>query len=210
MICRVCGSEMTLDALVADDARRSLDPDIPAPVVMKCGNGHSERLDAGTVTSAVPPTRPPLRCAVCGVEIPRQRGAAPRKSCGPEHKRFIEVKRAEAVKLHRATGDGPFHFVVEAQDWYRGAATVFRPRARRPGPSLPTAVPADWLQGFRRIYPVLEVPAAAVPSTFPPLDEELDASALVFKTRRYRRKHGPRPALARSAAPVAPGSAVES
>ncbi len=161
MMCRICGSPAAIDTLVVADAVRAMDPGYPVPVVFKCVNGHSSRVSpvAASLSAQAAAQRPVLRCAVCGVELTRQRGAAPRKSCSPEHKRFIEVKRAEAAKLHRATGDGPFHFLIEAQPWYRGAATVFRPPAPPTSWTLFPEIPADWLEGFRQVYPLEYAPA---------------------------------------------------
>lgn len=200
MICRACGCPMSLDILVVSDAIRGMDPGQPAPVVMRCQNGHTERLD--TAPAAGPPAtfRPTPRCAVCGVEIPRQVGAAMRKSCGLEHRRFIERKRAEAqathVRLHRPQRAGtpfvPFRFVVEAQPWYRGAATAFQPPARRAEPAIPTGpnfpeIPAAWLEGFRRCYPTREG-AASTLAIFPPLEAADEATAQWFTPRHYRRR----------------------
>ena len=200
MICRVCGSVMFLDSLVAADAARSLDPGQPAPVVMKCHNGHTERLDI-TGAPAPPATfRPTPQCAVCGIEIPRQQGVQARKSCSLEHRQFIERKRAEAqaahVRLHRSyradTPFVPFRFIVEAQPWYRGSATAFQPPVRRAAVMIPTGpdfpeIPAAWLEGFRRLYPTREG-APAPPAIFPPLEDADESAALRFKTRRYRRR----------------------
>lgn len=205
MICRICNAPMTLDALVANDARRALDPGQPAPVVMRCLNAHTERLDPSD--PAPPPTfRPTPSCAVCGTEIPRQVGAGLRKSCSDAHRRFIATKRAEAQaahnrlhRVHRADAPfAPFHFIIEAQPWYRGAATTFQPPAARavlvvpPGPDFPE-IPASWLEGFRRIYPVLEL-APALVGAFPALEElREDEPPASPWSRRRRRARTPRP-----------------
>ena len=201
MICRVCASPMTIDTLVVADAVRSMDPGFPVPLIVKCRYGHTARVSpvAAALTAQEAAQRAVTRCAVCGVEIPRQRGAAPRKSCGPEHKRFIETQRARAQaahnRLHRPyrtdTPFVPFRFVVEAQPWYRGAATAFRPLAPRVEQAIPTGprfpeIPAAWLEGFRRLYPALAEVHAALPSTFPPLEDPDEPMALVFRTRRRR------------------------
>lgn len=184
MICRVCGSQMTLDALVANDARRALDPGQPAPVVLTCRHGHTARVSPVQLSPSaeVAAQRVVLQCAVCGIPLPREKGAAPRKSCGPEHKRFIETKRAQAQaehnrihRTHRADlPNVPFRFIVEAQPWFRGAATAFRPVTPAPAIEIPTGpdfpeIPAAWLEGFRRCYPTLEG-AAATLAIFPPLE----------------------------------------
>lgn len=196
---------MTLDTLVVTDAVRGMDPGQPAPVVMKCRHGHSARLDKA------PPVGPPAvfrytpQCAVCGVEIPRQVGSAMRKSCSREHKIFIEVKRAEAQAAHvrrykpqrKGTPFVPFRFIIEAQPWYRGAATAFQPPAPPAelvvpaGPDFP-AIPAAWLDGFRRLYPTLEGAAAPL-AIFPALeDTDEEVTPQWFTPRRYRRRK-PRP-----------------
>lgn len=190
MICRICSEPMELDALVLTDARRSLDPGMPAPVVMKCRNGHSERLDPAAPPDPQPSTfRGSPCCAVCGVEIPRAKGVAPRKSCSPEHKRFVEVQRAEAVKAHKvAGGRAPFRFIIEAQPWYRGTASAFQPIPGRPelvlrsGPDFPE-IPADWLEGFRRIYPEVEL-APALVGAFPALEDLREGEAPSVPRRR--------------------------
>lgn len=208
MICRACGSPMTLDALVANDARRALDPGQPAPVVMRCLNAHTERLDTAPAAGQPATLRPTPQCAVCGVEIPRQVGAAMRKSCSDAHRRFIATKRAEAQaahnrlhRVHRADAPfAPFRFIIEAQPWYRGAATAFQPPAARAALVVPTGpdfpeIPADWLSGFRSLYPTIEG-AATTLAIFPPLEAADEVTVPWFTPRHYRRRlprHEPTP-----------------
>lgn len=189
MICRVCTEPMTLDPLIARDALRGLDPGMPTPIVVKCRNGHSQRLNTRIADSTPPTRRETPRCAVCGVEIPRQKGAAPRKSCSPEHKRFIEVKRAEARQLHRGR-TGAFHFPLELQPWYRGGVTAFKAPPRQVVTVWPLfpEIPTCWLEGFRALYPVLDEPEPVLPATFPPL--EVEADALFSGVPRKRRPRG--------------------
>ena len=202
MICRVCGSPMILDALVAHDARRALDPGQPAPVVMRCRHGHTARVSPVQLSPSAEAAaqRVVPQCAVCGVEIPRVHGVQARKSCSSEHRRFIERHRAEAQaahnrlhRVHRADAPFvPFRFIIEAQPWYRGTATAFQPPARRDelvvptGPDFPE-IPAVWLEGFRRLYPTLEGAAAAL-AIFPPLEATDEATARWFNPRHYRRR----------------------
>lgn len=205
MICRVCASPMYPDALVSADMVRGLDAGQPAPVVMKCGNGHTERLDTSPPVASPATFRSTPQCAVCGVEIPREHGVQARKSCSLEHRRFIERKRGEAQAAHNRLNRShrtdvpfvPFRFIIEAQPWYRGTATAFQPPAPRAALTVPTGpdfpeIPAVWLEGFRRLYPTLEGAAAPL-AIFPALeDTDAEVTPQWFTPRRYRRRK-PRP-----------------
>lgn len=150
---------MSLDSRIQLDADHQIDDGQPRPMIFSCLNAHAvRREDLETVRPSGP--RPADRkksvklCAVCGVLIPGgRRGQA--KTCSEAHARFVIQKRNEAYlawgKLYkpwrRDAIRPPFTFLVEAQPWYRGAATVFLPAA-----AVGRGIPADWWDGWQWVH----------------------------------------------------------
>jgi hypothetical protein len=154
-VCRKCGSLTVLDRDLLLSALDRIDPGELPPLVFKCINAHTEKFWPAELAPVM--KRP--ACVVCGSDLPD----AFRKTCSPPCARFVQDKRNEAHAAHnrrhrlyrKAGGYVAFHFPIEAQPWYRGAATAFQPKPRPAWP-LFGDVPAAWLDGFRAVYPTIE------------------------------------------------------